>query len=115
MTRRNVLKSIGAGVSLSAITMFDDETARIGDHEFDPEEEVPYIAAWENDLQPDGSVEKSPSTTALPRKNGVGKKQQRMLSANWQLLWKTWDFQARISVSLCPMMQTVRQIAGLMW
>jgi len=60
LDRRNFLKAVGAGVSLSAIDLLSDDEAQIGDITYNPEEEVPYVAGWKNHFDEDWDVTKEP-------------------------------------------------------
>jgi hypothetical protein len=60
MNRRNVLKAVGAGVSLSAIHLLDEDEAQIGDITYNPEEEIPYVAGWSNKMDSNGEIVKEP-------------------------------------------------------
>ncbi len=57
LNRRNFLKAVGAGVSLSTINLLSEDEAQIGDITYNPQEEVPYVAGWSNEIQ-DGEIVK---------------------------------------------------------
>jgi len=58
--RRNFLKAVGVGVSLSAIDLLSEDEAQIGDITYNPDEEVPYVAGWKNHFDGDEFLEKEP-------------------------------------------------------
>lgn len=60
LNRRNFLKGVGAvGISAAAINHISENEATIGDISYNPQEEVPYVAGWRNEIS-DGEVNKEP-------------------------------------------------------
>ncbi len=66
LDRRNFLKAVGAGVSLSTINLLSEDEAQIGDITYNPEEEVPYVAGWKNHFDEDWNVTKEPVYNTMP-------------------------------------------------